>query len=122
METRDARSMLIGVGLGAAVAYLFDPVSGRGRRTRLRDRAKAKARRAQREAERKEQYLRNAAQGLRSQLKSPGPDDRNPDDLKLEDRIRSTVFGRPDIRDDRLVLEVEHGVVILRGEVDSEEE
>ena len=114
------RTFLFGAAVGAAVAYLADPVTGRGRRTRLRDQAMAQIRDARERAERRARYARNVAEGRRAEMRSPGPDDANPDDGKLEARIRSTVFGDPGIPGS-LTLELTDGVVTLRGEVDTPE-
>jgi osmotically-inducible protein OsmY len=46
-----------------------------------------------------------------------GPDDAEPDDGKLEQRIRSKVFGSSDLRTDLITLEVVEGAVALRGQV-----
>ena len=119
METK---AFVAGGALGAAAVYLFDPTSGRGRRARLRDRTRSRTRKLLRGAAGKERHLVNLAGGRIAERRSPGPDNLNPDDRTLEDRIRSTVFRRAEFVDHRLVLEVEEGVVIVRGEVRSPDE
>jgi len=119
METK---AFVVGGAVGAATAYLLDPDSGRRRRALLRDRTAAGFRRVRRRAAQKERHLKNVAEGKIAERRSLGPDNRDPDDLTLEDRIRSTVFRRPEVLDHRLVLEVENGVVIVRGEIHSPDE
>jgi hypothetical protein len=118
----EIRAFFVGGAVGAATVYLLDPESGRRRRSRLRDRTASKMRRVLRRAERKERYLKNVVEGRIAERRVPGPDNRDPDDLTLEDRIRSSVFRRPEVLGRRLVLEVEDRVVIVRGEILSPEE
>src|SRR5437868_14734918 len=56
--------LLGGIGLGAALMYLFDPERGRGRRARLSDQLASKANRLGDRAEARARDLRNRAQGL----------------------------------------------------------
>ena len=56
--------LLGGIGLGAALMYLFDPERGRGRRARLSDQLASKANRLGDKAEAKARDLRNRAQGM----------------------------------------------------------
>jgi len=56
--------LLGGIGLGAALMYLFDPERGRGRRARLSDQMASKAYRLSDRAEAKARDLRNRAQGM----------------------------------------------------------
>ena len=116
------RTFLAGGLIGAAIAYLYDPVSGEGRRARLRDQALSELRTTRERAEAKSRHLSNIAKGAVSELAAPGPDDRAPDDAKLTQRIQSEVFGAPDVPKDRIALTVVDGVAELRGELDSDEE
>jgi osmotically-inducible protein OsmY len=105
---------------GAAIAYVFDPVSGRGRRTRLRDQGMSRARTAVGNLERRGHYYANAAQGRMTEMVTPGPDNRTPDDTTLSHRIQSEVFGSADVPKDRITLDVVNGVATLRGELDTQ--
>lgn len=116
------RSFVFGGLVGAALAYYFDPVSGRGRRTRLRDQGLSRARRAVGDAERRTRYLANVAQGRMAEMVAPGPERRMPDDGTLVQRIQSEVFGRAEVPKDRISLDVVDGIVTLRGELDSPDE
>lgn len=115
-------TLVFGGAVGAAIAYLFDPVSGRARRARLRDQGMSRARRAVGDAERRTRYLANVARGRMTEIVAPGPDNRTPDDTTLAHRIQSDVFGRADVPKDRVTLDVVDGVATLRGELDSPEE
>lgn len=116
------RTLFLGGLIGAAIAYLYDPVSGASRRARLRDQTLSELRTTRERAEAKGRHLSNVARGAASELRSPGPDDRDPDDATISERIRSEVFGAADVPKDRIALTVVDGVAELRGELDSDEE
>ena len=116
------RTLLVGGLAGAAAAYLFDPVSGRGRRTRLRDQASATFRRLGRCAEQRSRYVTRFAEGKLAELRGPGPEPFDVDDITIADRIRSEVLGAADVPKDRIAVDVVDGVATLRGEVDAEED
>jgi osmotically-inducible protein OsmY len=116
------RTLVVGGLIGAAVAYLLDPVSGRGRRTRLRDRGLAESRRLRERADAKKRHLSNVTRGAMSELSAPGPDERDPDDTTIAQRIQSEVFGSADVPKDRIALTVADGVAELRGELDAQED
>ena len=116
------RTLLLGGLIGAAIAYLYDPVSGAGRRASLRDQTLSELRSTRERAETKRRHLSNIAKGAASEFRSPGPDDREPDDTTLVERIRSDVFGAADVPKDRIALTVVDGIAELRGELDSDEE
>jgi hyperosmotically inducible protein len=111
-------TMIKGGLLGAAVAYLFDPVSGRGRRARLRDRAGAYARKAETRADKLSRHAGNVLEGAKHEVLGAGDDARSMDDATIADRIRSEVLGRPGLEAGSLVVDVENGVAHLRGELD----
>lgn len=113
---------LVTAGLAAAVAaYLFDPVSGRGRRARVRDRSAAIARRAGISAERFSRHARNIAQGRLHQLIDQAEVERAMDDATVADRVRSQVLGRHDVGTNEVLVNVADGVVSLRGDLDDPE-
>jgi BON domain-containing protein len=116
------RTFVLGGAIGAAIVYFFDPDTGRGRRARFRDRALARMRDVQRRADGRTRDALNRAQGRVAEMASTGPEMRSLDDVTLADRIQSTVFGSPDVPNDRINIEVVGGVVRLRGELDSREE
>ena len=113
------RTLLVGGAIGAALGYFFDPVSGRGRRMRLREQAIAKARDARAQAERRKQQHATGGEGAGMGLVDLAEATVN--DGTLEQRIRSTVLGSPDVRSESVTIEVVDGHVTLRGEVGSTE-
>ena len=115
------RTLVTG-GLAAAVAaYLFDPISGRGRRARLRDRSAAIARRAGIRAERLSRHARNVAEGRLHRLSDQDEVERALDDATVADRVRSQVLGRHDVHATEVLVNVADGIVSLRGELDDPE-
>ena len=114
------RTLVLGGLIGGAIAYLYDPVSGRGRRAQLRDRGLAETRKLRERADAKKRHLSNLARGTIEGMKTSGIDET--DDATLTQRIRSEVFGSADVPSDRVALNVVDGVAELRGELDAQED
>jgi osmotically-inducible protein OsmY len=129
------RTFVLGGAAAAAVTYLFDPEMGRTRRAKLRDQLAARARDARVEAERKQRHVGNLAHGAVSTMRNRAEEIRERasqatgatwaatepplDDNVIEERVRAEALGRPDVPKDRIVVNVEDGVVVLRGELDN---
>jgi hypothetical protein len=79
-----------GLGLGVAVAFLFDPVSGRRRRRRIGDAAGHLAHLGTRASGSIRRDLRNRMSGLIARARRRISQDR-PDDVVLEERVRSVI-------------------------------
>jgi DNA-binding Lrp family transcriptional regulator len=79
-----------GLGLGVAVAFLFDPVSGRRRRRRISDAAGHLAHLGTRTSGSIRRDLRNRTSGLIARVRRRISQDR-PDDVVLEERVRSAI-------------------------------
>lgn len=98
---------------GAAAAYLFDPVSGRGRRARLVDQASARAKRLAEEAERRARYEAGRIKGT---VHEAGLDRDFPrDDAELLQKVRSEAVGPSAASSHDIEIHVENGEVVLRG-------
>jgi osmotically-inducible protein OsmY len=115
------RSLVGGALLGAAAAYLFDPVAGNGRRARLRDQAAAQLRRTQWRGEKLQRHASNVIEGKMHHLASPEDGDRAMDDTTIAQRIRSEVLGRPNLDAREVIVDVEEGIARLRGQLDDTE-
>ena len=63
-------TVLGGIGIGAAMMYLFDPRGGRRRRALIRDKAVALSNDAREAIDKKSRDLKNRAQGLMHEAKS----------------------------------------------------
>jgi hypothetical protein len=139
---------------GAAVVYLFDPISGSARRTRLRGQIMGFARRAARRAPIVETARtplpENVVPEPRAEISeapdepkaeiSEAPDEPKAevsdtpaepskhaiplgpgalpmDDAAIAGRIRTQVFGRPDLETGGVLVDVVRGMAFLRGEL-----
>jgi hypothetical protein len=114
---------------GAAVAYLFDAIDGSARRTRLRARIMTAIARRRTVVETAHAPLPEDAAPepsaeISEALDEPakeaiplGPGATPTDDEALASRIRTEVFGRPDLQTGRVVIDVVRGVAFLRGEM-----
>lgn len=109
---------LLGAAAGAVAAFLLDPARGRARRARLLDQGAASARRGARRAGQAATRVRSDVTG-RIQAARAGrtPDTRALDDATLVDRVRSTVFRDGSLPKGDINVNVERGIVVLRGEV-----
>ena len=109
---------LLGAAAGAAAAFLFDPARGRARRAQLTDQAAAGVRRLARQAERTVGRVRGQVEGKLAASRAAGsPEARPLDDATLTDRVRSVVFRDPSVPKGDLNVNVERGIVVLRGEI-----
>jgi osmotically-inducible protein OsmY len=103
---------------GAALAYFFDPQSGRRRRHVARDKTvsffRRKGRRAARAVASETYGLAMKATHRRERADKP-----QPNDATLVQKVESEVFRDPSIPKGRINVNAENGVVFLRGEVDS---
>jgi osmotically-inducible protein OsmY len=101
--------------IGAALAYFFDPDSGRRRRSILVDKAGKYARQASQQAE----GAAAQAQGLKQKathLKEEPKD--QPDDVTLARKVETEIFRDAEVPKGQINVNVEDGVVYLRGELE----
>jgi osmotically-inducible protein OsmY len=115
--------MAFGAAAGAAAAWFLDPNDGARRRNVARDKALKYARRGGAEVTRKADYAAGQAKGAVAQAT---PSDRAPAEERLNDpalqaKVESELFRPADAPKGQVSVNVEHGVVWLRGEVESPE-
>jgi osmotically-inducible protein OsmY len=108
---------LTGGALGALVAFFFDPRNGRGRRHQLGDRTAAFFRRRVREAARLGRGVAAEAYGVSQKVQHLQEEPKDYDDATLADKVRSEVFRDHHFPKGQINVNVEEGVVQLRGEV-----
>jgi osmotically-inducible protein OsmY len=116
------RSILAAGALGAATAYFFDPDRGRGRRTKTRDQITAAFRRLGRRGGRLARRAESEAYGAWQRATHPVPANPSTDDETLKQKVETELFGKPEVAKGKIVVNVEDGVVVLRGEVDNQDQ
>jgi osmotically-inducible protein OsmY len=101
--------------VGAALAYFFDPDNGRKRRKE----AIKRAAKPFRQAGRKAQAVSAQAQGLKAKATHLSEQEKpQPDDVTLARKVESEIFRGADVPKGQINVNVEDGVVYLRGELD----
>jgi osmotically-inducible protein OsmY len=108
---------LLGAAAGAAGAFLLDPVRGAARRAQLADRTAAMWRDAAGSVERGTRYVSSTVEGKAEALKHGGGGDPMPNDASLAMKVESELFRDPDVPKGDININVEQGVVVLRGQV-----
>jgi osmotically-inducible protein OsmY len=111
-------TFFLGAAAGAAAGYFFDPASGTRRRHQTRDQALAKARRGKRQAVRQASYAAGRAHGVAHKITPSGSPGEPPDDVTLAHKVETEIFRASDAPKGRVSVNVENGVVFLRGAVD----
>jgi hypothetical protein len=126
IRTRDRlpiRALVAGTGLGAVATYFFDPDRGRGRRAETADRLLGAARQTGRRLGRGYRYARGTAAGMTERvLRSGSQADKWMNDETLAHKVESELFRDPSIPKGSINVNAEHGAVILRGVVDTQDQ
>jgi osmotically-inducible protein OsmY len=104
--------------VGLAAGYFLDPDSGKRRRNMARDRAVAVIRRGADRTRREAEYRSGQVEGKVEAAKSPArPEKPAANDQALAERVKSEIFQPADAPKGSVNVNVENGVVYLRGEV-----
>jgi hypothetical protein len=114
--------LVLGGVIGAGLAYFYDPDRGRGRRTEARDRLGGLVRRTERRADRARRRVEAERFGIEQRMRHPEPERTFVEDRTLADRIRSEAFGAAGFPSERVSVDVQEGVVYLRGQVERPDE
>ncbi len=85
--------LVIGGGIGATIAYLFDPDQGRSRRARIRDQMGARARLGLSTVANQAKFQGGRARGLVHDAMAARRSERRFDDETLLQKIRSEAVG-----------------------------
>jgi osmotically-inducible protein OsmY len=121
MQRVERMMLMMGSGLcGAALMYLLDPERGRRRRHMTRDRLMARMRRTGRAAVAGWRGVAAEAYGASHRMVHLVPRETDvADDETLRQRVESQLFRDRHLPKGDLNITCEHGMVILRGELDS---
>ena len=112
---------LLGAAGGALASFLLDPARGRSRRARLGDQGTAAVRRALRTGEQTVKQIRSTVDAKAAAVRAGRTTQaRAIDDATLTDRVRSIVFRDDAVPKGDLNINVERGIVVLRGEIPDE--
>ena len=113
------KAALVGVGVGAALMYFFDPDRGRSRRALARDKVESAGDKASSYAEKMVRDIRNRAYGMAAETKALFRREDVTDDV-LADRVRAKL-GRYPIHIGALEVSAHDGVVTLTGPILADE-
>ena len=109
------------LGIAAAVAaatYFFDPQEGARRRNMTRDRVLAFFRTGGRKASDAGRSVTSQAYGLKQKATHIRESDKGqPDDVTLARKVETEIFRDADVPKGQIQVNVQEGVVQLRGEV-----
>jgi osmotically-inducible protein OsmY len=117
-------SLLLGVVAGAAGYFFFDPQNGTRRRNTVRDKALKYLRSGREEAVRKADYVAGVAKGAATGAVTSGGEARPADgldDVSLARKVETEIFRPDDAPKGQVSVNVEEGVVYLRGQLDQPE-
>lgn len=106
----------VGAAIGAGIAFLFDPQRGHARRAQLADRSAALLRGAGREVGHRTRRIRSALEGRMAAI-GHGSGEPMPNDASLATKVESRLFRDPEVPKGAININVEQGIVVLRGEV-----
>jgi osmotically-inducible protein OsmY len=110
------------MGLGALLAYFFDPDNGRRRRAMARDRIPAFARGMGKNAQRTGGAVVAKAGGMKQKATHLKEKEKpQPDDVTLAHKVETEIFRDADVPKGQINVNAENGKIVLRGEVDKPE-
>lgn len=111
-----------GLAVGTLLEYFLDPRAGRRRRHVARDRALSQLRREQRRAAQRARRAESHAVGVARRTINRRRRQAEPlDDLTLAHKVESQLFRRAGIPKGQVSVNVEDGVVFLRGVLSPED-
>ncbi len=110
---------VLGALLGALTAYLLDPDKGRERRARLRETVNSRVGDVRHRVEQRRRWSIDMLEGRLDQMRQPGGAGEALDDASLAAKVETELFADQSIPKGKINVNVEDGVVVLRGEVDA---
>ena len=111
----------VGIGMGAALVWFLDPLSGARRRNVTRDRTLATFRRGGRRAQRTGRGIASEAYGLGQTATHLREEPKEFDDVTLARKVETEIFRSPEVPKGQINVNAEQGIVYLRGEAPTTE-
>jgi osmotically-inducible protein OsmY len=107
------------MGLGALIAYFFDPDNGHRRRALARERIPALLRRSSERVEKTTQSVTSEAKATKAKVTHRKEAEKpQPDDVTLARKVETEIFRDDDVSKGQINVDAEDGKVVLRGEVE----
>ena len=107
------------VGLGALIAYYFDPENGHRRRALARERIPALLRRSSVHAEHAGKTVTSEAKTTKAKVAHRKEAEKpQPDDVTLARKVETEIFRDAKVPKGQINVNAENGKVVLRGEVE----
>ena len=113
------RKLIRGAVLSALVAWFFDPQNGARRRNMARDRLLALFRSGGRRTARAGRSVAAEAYGVSQKVQHLKEEPKEYDDVTLARKVETEIFRPADAPKGKVDVNVENGVVVLRGEADT---
>jgi osmotically-inducible protein OsmY len=113
---RSVFTFALGAAAGAAAAHFLDPDSGRKRRGEARQQAQAKASSAASAVQTQAQHAAGSVKGAAHAVTPSRHGEM--DDATIADRVRTEIFRAQDAPKGSVSIDVQAGVVYLRGEAE----
>jgi osmotically-inducible protein OsmY len=115
---RRALTFIIGAATGAAAAYFLDPMGGAKRRRELQDSATSTVRTGAGDMAESAKKAAGKARGAVTTAMAGVPGiGETPDDVSLANKVETEIFRPADAPKGNVSVNVENGIVFLRGEV-----
>jgi osmotically-inducible protein OsmY len=111
----------IAAAVGALIAYFFDPQNGKRRRNVTRDRIAGTARSGARSTARAGRAVGAEAYGVTQKVQHREEEPKELDDVTLTRKVETEIFREEHVPKGQINVNVEDGVVYLRGEADRPE-
>jgi osmotically-inducible protein OsmY len=120
-DAASKRAVGVAGAAGLAAGYFLDPDSGKRRRHVARDRVLALMRRGAERARREATYVEHTVEG---KMEAAASREEKPaaNDQALAERVKSQIFQPADAPKGSVNVNVEHGIVYLRGAVERPDE
>ena len=107
------------MGLGAVIAYYFDPENGHRRRALARERIPALLRRSSAHAEQAGKAVTSEVKATKAKVAHRKEAEKpQPDDVTLARKVETEIFRDAKVPKGQINVNAENGKVVLRGEVE----